>query len=96
MVNIPILTYANNTQPYADLVAAFAGGALPAARIFANGSLATIVTLAVHGVGIAAIPAAVIQSELKTGSLRLLKTEISLPNLNFKVITAHTKKRFHN
>ena len=83
MVNIPILTYANNTQPYADLVAAFAGGALPAARIFPNGSLATIVTLAVHGVGIAAIPAAVIQSELKTGSLRLLESDISLPNLNF-------------
>lgn len=79
----PILTYAHNTQPYAELVAALADPHLPVARIFPNSSLATIVSLAQHGIGIAAIPAVVIRSEIESGTLRLLPSTIQLSKLNF-------------
>lgn len=83
IADIPILTYAHNTQPYADLVAALTDTDRPAARIFPNGSLATIVTLARHGIGIAVIPPAVIKNELEAGQLRLIPSAIPLPDLTF-------------
>lgn len=79
----PILTYAHNTQPYAELVTTLADPHLPVARIFPNSSLATIVSLARHGIGIAAIPPVVIKSELKAGTLRLLPSTIPLSKLDF-------------
>lgn len=83
IATIPILTYAHTTQPYAELVAALADPHLPVARIFPNSSLATIVSLAQHGIGIAAIPPVVIRSELTSGTLRLLPSTIPLSKLDF-------------
>jgi DNA-binding transcriptional LysR family regulator len=79
----PILTYAHNTKPCADLIAALEAPNLPAARIFPNSSLATMVNLAKHGVGIAVIPQIIIQDELKTGDLCRLSSDISLPPLRY-------------
>jgi DNA-binding transcriptional LysR family regulator len=83
LADIPVLTYARNTQPYADLAAALADPGLPAPRIFANGSLATIVRMAQDGHGIAVIPRAVIRQELDAGTLRALRSDIRVPDLNF-------------
>jgi DNA-binding transcriptional LysR family regulator len=79
----PILTYAHNTKPYADLVASLESPDLPAARIFPNSSLATMVNLARHGIGIAVVPELIVQTELEKGDLRLLSSNISLPALHF-------------
>ena len=79
----PILTYAHNTQPYAELVTVLTDPHLPLARIFPNSSLATIVSLAENGIGIAAIPPVVIRSQLEAGTLRLLSSTIPLSKLNF-------------
>ncbi len=79
----PVLTYARSTAPYADVARLLAASGLPPARTFPNGSLSAIVQLAVHGVGIAAIPPAVITRELADGSLRLLPSELRLPPLQF-------------
>ena len=73
----PILTYARATRPYrqvADLFATTAG-----TRLFANSSLSSIVRMAVDGIGIGAIPPAVIGRELADGSLVLLD---ALPRLD--------------
>jgi DNA-binding transcriptional LysR family regulator len=80
---IPVLTYARNTQPYADLAAALTDPGLPAVRIFPNGSLATIVRMALDGHGIAVIPHAVVRHELQAGTLRALRSDIRVPDLSF-------------
>lgn len=79
----PVLTYARTTAPYADLARLLAATDLPPARIFPNGSLSAIVQLAAHGVGIAAIPPAVIARELADGSLRLLPSDMAPMPLHF-------------
>lgn len=79
----PVLTYARSTAPYADIARLLAASDLPPARIFPNGSLSAIVQLAVLGVGIAAIPPAVIAQELADGSLRLVASEMAPPPLHF-------------
>jgi DNA-binding transcriptional LysR family regulator len=56
---------------------------LPAPRIFSNSSLSTIVKMTEDGIGISAIPPVVIRRELESGALRLLHTEIRLPDLAF-------------
>jgi DNA-binding transcriptional LysR family regulator len=81
--DIPILTYARNTQPYADLAAALADPSLPAPKILPNGSLLTIVQMAKEGDGVAVIPAIVVRNELECGDLRLLPSAIPLPKLTF-------------
>ncbi len=83
LAGIPVLTYARNTQPYTDLASALTDPSLPAARIFPNGSLATIVRMALDGHGIAVIPRAVVRRELEAGTLRVLASEIAVPDLNF-------------
>jgi DNA-binding transcriptional LysR family regulator len=83
LADIPVLTYARNTQPYADLAAALTDPGLPAARIFPNGSLATIVRMALDGHGIAVIPHAVVRHELAAGALRALRCDIRVPDLSF-------------
>ncbi len=83
LAGIPVLTYARNTQPYADLASALTDPNLPAPRIFPNGSLTTIVRMALDGHGIAVIPRAVVQRELEAGTLRVLPSAIELPDLNF-------------
>jgi len=83
LADIPVLTYARNTQPYADLAAALTDPALPAARIFPNGSLATIVRMALDGHGIAVIPRAVVRHELEAGTLRAVRCDIRVPDLGF-------------
>jgi DNA-binding transcriptional LysR family regulator len=81
--DIPVLTYARNTQPYADLAAALKDDHSPAARIFPNSSLSTIIRMAREGAGVATLPADVIRDEVASGSLVVLSSTIALPKLSF-------------
>jgi DNA-binding transcriptional LysR family regulator len=79
----PILTYARNTRPYAQVAALFRRADLPPARISANSSLASIVRMALDGIGIAVIPPAVIGTELADGRLVPLDVAAGLDPLRF-------------
>jgi DNA-binding transcriptional LysR family regulator len=79
----PLLSYARGTLPHAQLSALFSRSDLPAVRIFSSSSLASIVSMAVDGIGIGVVPHAVAESELEAGRLRLLDVEAALPPLRF-------------
>ncbi len=79
----PILSYARGTLPHAQLARLFARPGLPPTRIFSNSSLASIVRMAVDGIGIGTLPLAVIGRELAEGQLRLLRVEPVLAPLRF-------------
>ena len=71
----PIMTYARVTRPYREVTELFARVEIPRPRFFANSSLASIVRMTLDGIGISAIPPAVIAEELATGRLRILPCE---------------------
>lgn len=80
----PIITFSRNTQPYSNVREMFARKGLRA-TIHASASLATIVRMALDGIGIAVMPPAIIGSNTFAGRLRVLKTRPVLPKLNFVV-----------
>ncbi len=77
----PLLTYPRTTRPYRQLAEMFA--AFPGTRIFANSSMASIIRMAIDGIGIAVIPPAVIARELADGSLILIPAPLMPPPLRF-------------
>jgi DNA-binding transcriptional LysR family regulator len=78
-----MLSYARGSLPHAQLSALFCRPDLPAVRIFASSSLASIVRMAVDGIGIGVLPGAVAQTDLAAGRLRLLTVAPELPPLRF-------------
>lgn len=79
----PILTFARNTRPYADLRAAAAAAGIDGLRIHASTSVATIVRMALDGLGLALLPASIVVRELGAGTLVELDAGIALPPLGF-------------
>lgn len=79
----PILSYARGTLPHAQLAQLFSRTDLPPARIFASSSLASILRMAVDGIGIGVLPRTVADQDLADGRLRLLDVEPALPPLRF-------------
>ncbi|GGF37181.1 LysR family transcriptional regulator [Aliidongia dinghuensis] len=79
----PIMTYSRQTRPYREVTELFARVEIPRPRFFANSSLASIVRMTLDGIGISAIPPAVIPDELAAGRLRILASDTVLPPLAF-------------
>jgi DNA-binding transcriptional LysR family regulator len=78
-----IITFARHTEPYAAL-RALLSGLHP--TIWASASLETVVRLALDGFGIAVIPPDILAKRADARKkLRLLNTEIKLPDLNYFV-----------
>lgn len=71
----PILTFAKNTKPFSDIDHRFKQVALNPTRFFSSSSLAALVKMAVDGVGVAALPLAVIAKELERGELIRLSVD---------------------
>jgi DNA-binding transcriptional LysR family regulator len=80
----PIITFSRNTQPYIVVRELFARAGIRA-TIHASASLATVVRMALDGIGIAVIPPAILGNIAAVGKLRPLKTKNELPKLNFVV-----------
>jgi DNA-binding transcriptional LysR family regulator len=78
-----LITFARRTRPFAALAAAMTAPHLPPPRIHACAALAPVVRLALDGVGIAAIPPVIAAEEIARGRLRVLDSEVSLPDLAF-------------
>lgn len=79
----PLLSYARGTLPHAQLMALFARAELPPVRIFSSSSLASIIAMAVDGIGIGVVPDAIAATEIAAGRLRKLTVEPTLPPLRF-------------
>ncbi|MBN2751337.1 MAG: LysR family transcriptional regulator [Rhodospirillaceae bacterium] len=85
---IPVITFPRNSRPHMDLEALFRGGdARP--RIHNSSSLATIVRMAVDGIGICAMPMEIVQRELDAGLLLPLDVSVDLPALTFTASFPH-------
>ena len=83
LVQVPIITYPKTTRPYLAVREMLRRSDLPPPRIYSNSSLSTIVRMTVDGIGLSVIPPIVIAKELERGELRLVKTELALPDLFF-------------
>jgi DNA-binding transcriptional LysR family regulator len=79
----PLLSYARGTLPHTQLTALFSRSDLPPVRIFSSSSLASIICMAVDGIGIGVVPQAVAQADLAAGRLRLVDVAPALPPLRF-------------
>jgi DNA-binding transcriptional LysR family regulator len=83
LAKFPIITFARKTQPYETVRAMFNRPDLPPIRLHASASLATVIHMAVEGLGIAAIPPAIVEHELADGRLHQLDTDPKMPPLIF-------------
>jgi DNA-binding transcriptional LysR family regulator len=83
LAKFPIITFARKTQPYETIRTLFNRPDLPPIRLHASASLATVIHMAVEGLGIAAIPPAIVERELADGRLRQLGADLTLSPLVF-------------
>jgi len=86
----PILTYARGTAPHAELTALFSRPGLPTPRIFSNSSLASVVRMALDGIGVGVIAPAAIRRELAAGELEVVQAEPPLQPLSFQACWSDT------
>lgn len=89
----PILTFARGTLPYAEVAGLFAHSDGSPPRIFASASMATLVRMALDGIGIAAIPPAIVNDDIAKGRLIRLQTRHRLRDLDFVAMWAETSER---
>lgn len=83
IARFPIITFPRNTQPYERVRSLFNRPHLPPIRLHASASLATVIHMAIEGLGIAVIPSAIVENEIANGRLQELKTDLRIPPLTF-------------
>ena len=83
LAKFPMITFPRKTQPYEAVRAVFNRPDLPPIRLHASASLATVIHMAIEGLGIAVIPNAIVQNELADGRLQLLHTNVKMTPLTF-------------
>ncbi|WP_298257673.1 LysR family transcriptional regulator [Bradyrhizobium sp.] len=83
LAKFPIITFPRRSQPYEIVRSLFNRPGLPPIRLHASASLATVIHMAVEGLGIAVIPTAIVENELASGQLQLLSTDLKIPPLTF-------------
>jgi len=81
LVQFPVVSFARNSGPHANLEQLFACTVDRPARINCITSIAAMIRLVADGFGVAALPVATIQRELREGSLELLDVRADLPAL---------------
>ena len=79
----PVLTFAKNTKPFSDINNRFKEVGTTPTRFFSSSSLAALVKMTVDGVGISALPAAVVANEISRGDLIELDVEWAPNELRF-------------
>jgi DNA-binding transcriptional LysR family regulator len=83
LAKFPIITFPRKTQPYEIVRSLFNRPDLPPIRLHASASLATVIHMAIEGLGIAIIPTSIVENELADGQLHLLSTDLKIPPLTF-------------
>lgn len=79
----PLITFSRRTQPYVAVSELFSRSDLPPVRLYASASLAPVVRMAIDGIGVAVIPPAIVREELVDQRLRIVRSEASIPDLDF-------------
>jgi len=83
LAKFPIITFPRKTQPYEIVRSLFNRPDLPPIQLHASASLATVIHMAIEGLGIAVIPTSIVENELADGRLQLLSTDLKIPPLTF-------------
>ena len=83
LAKFPIITFPRKTPPYEIVRSLFNRPDLPPMRLHASASLATVIHMAIEGLGIAVIPTAIVENEMADGRLQLLSTNLQMPLLTF-------------
>jgi len=83
LAKFPIITFPSKTQPYEIVRSLFNRPDLPPIRLHASASLATVVHMAIEGLGVAVIPTAIVENEMADGRLQLLSTDLTIAPLIF-------------
>ncbi len=83
LADYPILSYPRHSKPYRTIERCFEASRGRQPLLNCSNSLASLVRLAVDGIGIAAIPPAVIERELAAGTLVRLPVRQAFPGLRF-------------
>jgi DNA-binding transcriptional LysR family regulator len=83
LAKFPIITFPRKTQPYEIVRSLFNRPDLPPIQLHASASLATVIHMAIEGLGIAVIPTAIVENELKAGQLLQIVTSLSIAPLTF-------------
>jgi len=83
LAKFPIITFPRKTSPYELVSSLFNRPELPPMRLHASASLATVIHMAIEGLGIAVIPTAIVENELADERLQLLSTNVQIPPLTF-------------
>lgn len=83
LAKFPIITFPSKTRPYELVRSLFNRPDLPPIRLHASASLATVVHMAIEGLGVAVIPTAIVENELADGRLKLLSTDLKIAPLTF-------------
>jgi DNA-binding transcriptional LysR family regulator len=79
----PVVTYPRNTRPYMNVRDMLSIPGEPAPRIYANASLSTIVRMALDGIGVAVIPAVLVEKEIAAGELQVVEAVPTFAPLSF-------------
>jgi DNA-binding transcriptional LysR family regulator len=83
LARFPMITFPRKTKPYEAVRGVFDRPDLPPIRLHASASLATVIHMAIEGLGIAVIPSVIVENELTAGRLQLLDTDVKLAPLTF-------------
>jgi DNA-binding transcriptional LysR family regulator len=89
----PLITFSRNTQPYIALRELLDRTGLQA-TIHASASLATVVSMAVDGMGVAVVPPVIMGIVSPAGRLREIKTDAKMPGFDYVVSWAATPDSF--
>jgi DNA-binding transcriptional LysR family regulator len=83
LANLPILSYPRGSKPYRMIEEYFSNSDVRRPLLNCSNSLASIIQLAIGGIGIAAIPPVTIRNELAQGDLAILPVRQVFPPLAF-------------
>ncbi|MBE7637205.1 LysR family transcriptional regulator [Sneathiella sp. P13V-1] len=79
----PIMTYARNTRPFAEVQAFARGIDIENLRLFPSTSLAAIMRMTLDGLGIAMLPTTMVEEEIAKGRLKVIESNWQPSNLEF-------------
>jgi len=85
LARFPLITYPRQSKPYTQLQEIFNDVNMPTVRINGLSSLATIIQMALDGIGIGILPYAAVEKELSNGELNMIKPSKILPDLEYVV-----------
>lgn len=84
LLQYPILTHARDTRPYEEVASHFRGRQAVPVRLVPSSNLAACLHMTIDGMGIAALPSAMVRDSLANGSLGRIDYEWTPDSLVFR------------